>query len=100
MLYVIHGIDKPHSPLRAQLIEEHRAYLALSKIHIVASGPLLDDRDRMIGSVVVVECDNRQQVDELMLNEPFNKAGLYESLHINRWHQRLGNIHSVQEITL
>ena len=99
MLFVIHGIDKPHSPVRSQLLDEHREYLAGSKICVVASGPLLDDLDRMIGSVVVVECDSREQVDELMVSEPFNKAGLYESLHINRWHQRVGDISSSQEVS-
>lgn len=99
MLFVIHGIDKPHSLVRSQLLDEHREYLAGSKMRIVASGPLLDDLDRMIGSVVVVECDSREQVDELMVSEPFNKAGLYESLHINRWHQRVGDISSSQEVS-
>lgn len=93
MLFVIHGIDKPRSPVREQLIDEHRAYLAASPIHIVASGPLMDDqKDQMIGSVVIVDCDGRSEVDELMADEPFNRAGLYESLHINRWHQRVGDI--------
>jgi len=93
MLFIIHGIDKPFSPLRAQLIEEHRAYLAATQLNIVASGPLVDDQsDQMIGSVVVVECENRDEVDSLMAREPFNIAGLYESLHINRWQQRVGDI--------
>lgn len=93
MLFVIHGIDKPYSPLRDQLIDEHRQYLASNQLSIVASGPLVDDQNaQMIGSVIVVECDNRSEVDELMASEPFNIAGLYESLHINRWHQRLGDI--------
>ncbi len=93
MLFVIHGIDKPNSPLREKLIEAHRAYLAASPLKIVASGPLVDDQNKqMTGSVVIVECDSRDDVDELMTSEPFNVAGLYESLHINRWHQRVGNV--------
>lgn len=90
MLFVIHGIDKPHSSVRERLIEEHRAYLDGSQIRVVASGPLIDDQKRMIGSVVVVDCDSRQEVDDMMVAEPFNKAGLYESLHINCWHMRVG----------
>lgn len=93
MLYVIHGVDKPHSPIRDRLIEEHRAYLAASKVRIVASGPLMDDDGlQMIGSVVVVECASRTEVDRLMADEPFNRAGLYESLHINRWFNRVGSV--------
>lgn len=93
MLYVIHGVDKPRSPIRQQLIDTHRAYLEASPFPIVACGPLMDDRgERMIGSVVVVECDSRREVEQLMADEPFNRAGLYESLHINRWFQRVGNV--------
>ncbi len=93
MLFVIHGIDKPRSPLRNQLIDEHRAYLDASPIRIIASGPLMDNRgEQMIGSVIVVYCENRSAVDQFMDDEPFNLAGLYESLTINRWHQRVGDI--------
>lgn len=91
MLYVIHGIDKPQSPIREQLIDEHRSYLNSSPVTIVSSGPLLDEADgRMIGSLVIVDCKGRDEVDALMADEPFNLAGLYESLHINLWHQRVG----------
>ena len=93
MLFVIHGVDKPHSPLREQFIDEHRAYLAASPIRIMASGPLMDDRgEQMIGSVIIVDCENRSAVDRFMADEPFNLAGLYENLKINRWHQRVGDI--------
>ena len=93
MLFVIHGIDKPGSPLRNQLIDEHRAYLAASPIRTIASGPLMDDwGEQIIGSVIIVDCENRSAVDRLMADEPFNLAGLYETLTINRWHQRVGDI--------
>lgn len=93
MLYVVHGVDKPHSPIREALIEEHRAYLAACPLNIVASGPLVDETGtRMIGSIVVVDCAHRGEVDRMMADEPFNRAGLYESLHVNRWHQRVGQI--------
>ncbi|MEM9685271.1 MAG: YciI family protein [Pseudomonadota bacterium] len=93
MLYVIHGVDKPHSPIREALIDEHRAYLEACPLDIVASGPLVDETGtRMIGSVVVVDCAHRGEVDRMMADEPFNRAGLYESLHVNRWFQRVGEI--------
>lgn len=92
MLFVIHGLDKPQSPLRDQLIDQHRSYLAKSPVTIVSSGPLLSDTGgQMIGSLVIVDCADRDEVDALMADEPFNRAGLYESLHINRWQQRVGS---------
>ena len=92
MLFVIHGIDKPGSRLRNQLIDEHRAYLAAGPIRTIASGPLMDDwGEQMIGSSIV-DCENRSVVDRFMVDEPFTLAGLYETLTINRWHQRVGDI--------
>ena len=94
MLFVIHGLDKLQSPLRKQLIDQHRSYLAESPVTIVSSGPLLNDIDgQIIGSLVIVDCAHRAEVDALMADEPFNRAGLYESLHINRWQQRSGSLH-------
>ena len=53
----------------------------------------MDDRgEQMIGSVIIVNCENRSAVDRFMADEPFNLAGLYENLKINRWHQRVGDI--------
>ena len=91
MKFVIHGMDKPGSPLRNRLIEAHRDYLAASEIHVVSAGPLMDDRGaEMIGSLVIVDCDSRDEVDQFLTGEPFNLAGLYETLHVHRWTQRLG----------
>ena len=43
MLFVIHGIDKPDSPIRNRLIDQHRAHMDTGPIRVVASGPLMDD---------------------------------------------------------
>ena len=93
MLFVIYGIDKPDSPIRNRLIDQHRAHMDAGPIRVVASGPLMDDQgEQMVGSSIIVDCENRRMVDQVMVDEPFNVAGLYESLTINRWHQRVGEI--------
>jgi uncharacterized protein YciI/peroxiredoxin len=89
MLYVVHGVDKPRSSLRDRLAEAHRSYLATSGLGIVGSGPLMDDLgDAAIGTVIIAECASRAEIARIMANEPFNRAGLYESLHITRWEGR------------
>ena len=93
MLFVIYGIDKPDSPIRNRLIDQHRAHMDADPIRVVASGPLMDDQgEQMVGSIIIVDCENRRTVDQVMVDEPFNVAGLYESLTINCWHQRVGEI--------
>ena len=93
MLFVIYGIDKPDSPIRNRLIDQHRAHMDAGPLPVVASGPLMDAQgEQMVGSIIIVDCENRRMVDQVMVDEPFNVAGLYESLTINRWHQRVGEI--------
>ena len=89
MLYVIHGVDKPRSSVRDRLTEAHQSYLATSGLGIVGSGPLMDDAgESVIGTVIIADCADRAEIARIMANEPFNRAGLYESLHITRWEGR------------
>jgi maleylacetate reductase len=89
MLYVIHGVDKPRSPIRDRLIDAHHAYLASSGLSIVGSGPLMDDLgETPIGTVIIADCASRTEAARIMAAEPFNRAGLYESLQITRWAAR------------
>ena len=89
MLYVIHGVDKPRSPIRDRLIDAHHAYLASSGLSIVGSGPLMDDPGKTpIGTVIIADCASRTEAARIMAAEPFNRAGLYESLQITRWAAR------------
>ena len=93
MMFVIHALDKPLSPLRSLLIDEHRRYLSACPFNVLQAGPLMDDIDEiMIGSLIIVECSDRDEVEQFMAEEPFNLSGLYESLNICRWHQRVNNI--------
>jgi uncharacterized protein YciI/peroxiredoxin len=88
MLFVVHGVDKPRSSVRDRLAEAHRSYLATSGLGIVGSGPLMDDPgDAAIGTVIIADCASRAEIARIMANEPFNRAGLYESLHITRWEE-------------
>jgi uncharacterized protein YciI len=99
MMFVIHALDKPLSPLRGQLIDQHRQYLSSCPFNVLQSGPLLDDKDEtMIGSLIIVDCPGCDDVEQFMGKEPFNIAGLYESLNIHRWHQRVNNVHLLEKV--
>ncbi len=92
MLFVVHGVDRQETDLRARFIEAHRPYMASHPINIISSGPLLaDDSDEMIGSLLIIEAESRDEVDAFLAEEPMAKAGLYESLTVSRWFQRVGS---------
>ncbi|MEM8837511.1 MAG: YciI family protein [Pseudomonadota bacterium] len=99
MFFVVLGVDKPQSPLRQQLIDEHRTYLKKSPIPVISAGPLMDEnRGDMIGSLIILESTSREDVEDLMADEPFNRAGLFQILHIHRWHQKVGAFQKEKEL--
>lgn len=91
MLFVIHGIDKPDTDIRERLIETHRAFLKTCGLSIISSGPLVDDTgEKMVGSLIIAEAESRDEIDAFLAAEPMVQAGLYDSLTVTRWHQRVG----------
>jgi len=92
MLFVIFGIDKPGTDMRSRLIDAHRAYMATAPLKILSSGPLMEDgSDTMIGSLLIVEAAGRAEVDAFLAEEPMAQAGIYETLEVRRWYQRVGS---------
>lgn len=91
MLFIVHGLDKPDTGLRAQHLDAHRSYMAAHPIKIVSSGPLVsDDGSEMLGSLLVIEADSRAEIDAFLADEPMAQAGTYQSLTVTAWFQRVG----------
>lgn len=86
MLYIIYQIDKPDAQdVRARTREAHLAYLDQHKDILVLGGALLADHsDARLGSVLIVNVPSRAAADAFSANEPFRKAGLFQSVSITR----------------
>jgi uncharacterized protein len=92
MLFVIFCLDKPnHEPVRLQHYEAHKAYLATAPHKTIMSGPLTTDDDKvMIGSFFLVESDDRRRLERFVVNDPFNKAGIWQQVEIRAFRKRVG----------
>ena len=96
LLFCFFSIDKPDSlALRQQLRPQHKTYLANVAEQIAFAGPLLsDDGVTMQGSLLVIDFADRVEAQTWLDDEPFAKAGLFESVSIrsfqNLWPQRAG----------
>ena len=92
MLYLIHCLDKAGSSgVRKDNQPAHVAYLKSKPITIVMAGPVVgDDNEAVIGSFLVVEADNRAQAETFSANDPYAKAGLFDSVLINAWKKTVG----------
>ncbi len=87
MLYFIHCTDKPdHHHVRAAARPDHLEYIGGFMDQVFTVGPTLsDDLEKMTGSVLIMEFRDRRAAEEFADNDPYNKAGLFESVTIKPW---------------
>lgn len=89
MLFVVYCRDKEDSQsIRLDNRETHLAYVDASDLEMVVAGPLLTpEGDGMIGSMLVVDADDRAQVDAFAASDPYRLAGLFDSVEIHPFRQ-------------
>jgi len=95
MLFAIHALDRAGAlPLRLAHYDAHKAFLSDTSPHgvrIVMSGPLTaDDGATMIGSLFLVEADDREAVERFNQADPFHAAGIWERVAITGFIRRQG----------
>ena len=87
MLFTILCIDKPdHERLRIDTRQAHLDYLGGFKDQVVMAGPSqTDDGEHMTGSLLIMDFADREAAEDFAANDPYNKAGLFETVVIRRW---------------
>jgi len=83
--------DKPdHLSLRMESRPAHLAHLKMHEANILVAGPLLDDAGRNpVGSLLIVEFDDLAGARAFADDDPYAKAGLFESVTIRPWRKVL-----------
>jgi uncharacterized protein len=92
-LFAISCIDKPGSlSLRMATREAHLAYAngGQVKVSVKMGGPYLDDRGNMAGSLLIVEAADRTAVEEFSRDDPYVKAGLFQTVDIRLYRITVG----------
>jgi uncharacterized protein YciI len=76
--------DKPgHLQTRLDNRDAHLAYMKANIEKLAIGGPLqTDDRQSMIGSMLVLDIADRAELDAFLAQDPYAKAGLFESVTI------------------
>lgn len=85
MLYSLFCVDKKDSlELRLANRDAHLAYVGQQSERIRFAGPLLaDDEETMIGSLLIVEFETRDDAIQFADDDPYTQAGLFESVAIS-----------------
>ena len=86
MLFIVHARDKAGAlDVRLANRADHFAWLTGDGERVKAAGPWLNEAGEMAGSLLVVEAEDRAELDAWLANDPYQKAGLFEHVEIAPW---------------
>jgi len=86
VLYILYNEDRPDGlAVREATRDAHLAYLERHKDKVVLGGGLLtEDGQTRLGSVFIINVPNRKAAEAFSAEEPFRKAGLFQTVKITR----------------
>ena len=86
MHFTIVCTDKPDgAAIREASRAAHRAYLEPNQPKILHAGAQLDTQGRPCGSLFIIEVADRAEAERFSANDPYFKAGLFESVEIRTY---------------
>ena len=64
--------------------DAHLAYIDATGV-VEQAGPLLDEADQMIGSLIVLDVKDMATAQDWAANDPYAKASLFQSVELIPW---------------
>jgi uncharacterized protein YciI len=84
MRYAVHALDKPDSlAIRQANRADHLDYL--TRFETPLFGPLLDEAGNMCGSLIIFEAASQAEVESILADDPYNRAGLFEQVSVREF---------------
>jgi uncharacterized protein YciI len=91
MLFVITAFDRPGAlELRMQVRPAHLDYLKGQSARIKVGGPLLNDQEQPVGSLLIIEAEDRSAAEAFADGDPYRRQGVFERIEIRAWRAALG----------
>jgi uncharacterized protein len=91
LLFAAICLDKPDRfELRLSTRAAHLAFLEANAPSIKLGGPFLDDDDKPVGSLLILDCADAAAARTLLDGDPYAKAGLFESVALRPWRRVVG----------
>ena len=83
MQYIIKAYDgEGMLDKRMEIRPRHLEGIERIKEHVICAGGLLDDEGKMKGSVLIMEYENREQLDEYLANEPYVQENVWQKIEV------------------
>ena len=93
MLNAVHALYRPGTEIgRRELDAYFSANLEQPFLTIHLAGPLLDKDGKHTGILMIMEADDIEVVRTFVASSRFQRAGLYESVRIDRFDPEVGTI--------
>ena len=67
---------------RMEVRPRHLEGMERIRQHVVCAGGMLDDDGKMIGSLLVMEFENREQLDEYLAHEPYVVEHVWDKIEV------------------
>lgn len=90
--YFVYGRDRAGAgDVKAQLTEEHWAFMDRYADELIARGPTLtEDREASTGSLHVVDLPSEKALHSFVYDEPYYLGGAFETVEVYRFRNHLG----------
>jgi len=69
---------------RMEVRPRHLKGMEVMREHVICAGGLLDDEGKMKGSMLVMEFENRNELDEYLAQEPYVVEHVWEKIEVER----------------
>ena len=91
--FVLTCRDQPAAlDIRMKTRPTHLSYLQECGIPVLLGGPLLSEENKAEGSLIVFEADNEGAAADFAKNDPYAKAGLFQSTELKPMSFTLGSL--------
>jgi len=86
MYYSLICYDLPNSSEKRKLLREnHIKYLNSFKKVILFAGPMMDEENNVLGSLIIIKFSNKKEADDFSKNDPYFLGGLFKKVLINKF---------------
>lgn len=90
MLIALFAKDRPGAlQTRVDNRGAHLAYIEETGV-VAQAGPLLNDTGEMCGSLVILDVEDMAQAQSWADNDPYARAGLFQSVELTAWKKVIG----------
>jgi uncharacterized protein len=93
MLFVVSCLDRAGSgELRARTRPAHLAYLEANPGVVRLAGPYMDADGASVGSLFIMEGEDRAAIEAYAAKDPYAQAGLFGEVVIRPWRVVIGEL--------